>query len=77
MLTLNFLSLNLFGPVFPIPLHKQWPDSSTQALAIYSKAICEMFCPEEDNMSSHPFLLPDGLENTYRVLQSQRISEEK
>lgn len=29
MLNLNFLSLDLFIPLLPSPLHKQQPDSST------------------------------------------------
>lgn len=52
MLNLIFLSLNLFSPLFPSPLHKQWPDSSTQAPAIYSKAIREMLCPKRTTCPS-------------------------
>lgn len=72
MLNLNVLSQNLFSPLLPISLHKQWSDPSSQAPVIYSEAI-RMLCPEKDSMSFHP-LLSDGPE---RVLQSQHISGEK
>lgn len=39
MLNLIFLSWNFFSPLFPLPFHKEWPDSSTQALAIPKQSV--------------------------------------